>query len=233
MLGQDIVMRVAEEIKNKYQRAWEHAHHHGDPETADFIILVCKKLNLLDSTVGCNGKRATDDLSWDAIWNDGRVVDIIIGAGGTNPTVGYNDVTSFGPGKFINPVPLRTAFPYNEGPTIPVPVPTSIPRKSREQFAAEFERVNAFYTSPEGLQRVGGMVSGVDASVFEVVRRISKGEITDALTIRNANSQVLNVKCDVQSMIAWGYDLMNGISVELVLAKIKASDEWKAKHPNG
>lgn len=120
MLSEQKVKNVAESIKSQYPRAWSHCHIEGDPETDDFIILVCKELNILDRTVGCNGKRRTDEKSHDAIWNDGRIVDIVNGAGGSNPSIGYNDVTLDSTvggvvmGKFIDPIPLRTHFPYTE-----------------------------------------------------------------------------------------------------------------------
>lgn len=119
MLSENKVKEVAERVRASFSRAWGNCHKEGSPETDDFIILVCKELNLLDRTVGCNGKRRTDELSHDAIWNDGRIVDIVIRAGGVNPEVGYNDVTipstvnGVVMGKFIDPVPLRTHFNYS------------------------------------------------------------------------------------------------------------------------
>jgi hypothetical protein len=102
--------------------------------------------------------------------------------------------------------------------------------KSRDQFAREFTQVNDFYAAQNGLQRVGGMVSGVDASVFSVLKRVVDGTIIDRTTIRNACEAVLKLQCDVQSMNQWGYDLLAGAKVEDVIAQITTSDEWQAKH---
>lgn len=120
MLSEQKVKEIAEQVRASFPRAWGNCHKEGSPETDDYIILTCKELNKLDNKVGCNGKRGTDELSHDAIWNDGRIVDIVIGAGGANPSVGYNDVTEESTvggvlmGKFIDPVPLRTHFDYGE-----------------------------------------------------------------------------------------------------------------------
>lgn len=129
----------------------------------------------------------------------------------------------------VDPVTLRAVDPTGTHP-VPNPTPALI---SQDQFAAAFGEINRFYAAPEGLQRVGGMVAGVDASVFEVMRQVAAGQITDTDTIRNAAAQMLNVTCDVQSMIAWGYQIVKGSTVAEIEKAIKGSDEWKAKHPNG
>jgi hypothetical protein len=118
--------------------------------------------------------------------------------------------------------------PVGPGPPPPPPPP---PLKSRAQFATEFSTVNAFYGNQAGLQRVGGMVSGVDASVFAILRKKADGESIDDLAVRNACRAVLQLQCDVQSMIQWGYDLMAGNTDAQVIKAIRQSDEWKAKHP--
>lgn len=131
---------------------------------------------------------------------------------------------------------LTPAFDWIGGGTVPTPIPptpTPTPVKSREVFSREFAQVNAFYAAPEGLQRLGGMVSNVDASVVEVLRKVANGQITDLLTIQNACGQILMLTCDVVSMNQWGYDLVTGTSVPTVIEAIKQSDEWKLKHPGG
>lgn len=131
-----------------------------------------------------------------------------------------------------NPTDFVAPAAYDGTVPQPGPSPTPpAPKVSREQFAKDFAAVNAFYAAQEGLQRVGGMVSRVDASVFETFRKIVDGSVDDLLTIRNAARQVLLLTCDVEAMAAWGYDLANGAKVEDILAAIKGSDEYKSKHP--
>lgn len=159
--------------------------------------------------------------------------DLVISAGAANQRAkNANEMAPEGdpnpllcsPEDFVEPAPY-------DG-TVPQPGPTPPPVKvSREQFAKDFSALNDFYAAPEGLQRVGGMVAGVDASVFETMRKIVSGEVDDLLIIKNAAAQVLNVVCDEAAMIQWGYDLMSGVPLSQIIESIKQSGEYKAKHP--
>lgn len=80
--------------------------------------------------------------------------------------------------------------------------PAERPMKSRAQWADEFSRVNAFYAADDGLRRPGGMV-------------IDRDGVPTA---------------DVAAMQQWGYDLLTQPLAD-VLARIRQSDEWRAKHP--
>jgi hypothetical protein len=88
-----------------YPAQWSHAHVDGHPGKHDFILLLAARLHKKDPRVGCNGKRGNPlDLSMDAlnVLDDedgpGRtpagkrcwVVDVIGGAGGSNPTPIWN-----------------------------------------------------------------------------------------------------------------------------------------------
>lgn len=75
--------------------------------------------------------------------------------------------------------------------------------KPRDQFAAEFADVDAFYADQMGLKRPGGMV--IDTAT--------------------------PVRADVVAMEQWGYDLMAGATPDEVKHQICQSDEWKVKHP--
>lgn len=75
---------------------------------------------------------------------------------------------------------------------------------THEQFARDFALVNDFYASQDGLQRPGGMV-------------IDRGGIPT---------------CDVEAMQQWGWQLMRGTPVGVILWQIRQSDEWKTKHAN-
>ncbi len=242
-------------VKVNFPQDWKNTNTEGAPGREMYIRRVawaCRDLSITEGgaiyKVGCNWKRGVvGQLSLDALAlvnpsgaadkTGGKagleLIDIIESHGTTAARVGWNDVTqvtidSGNGGGYIQATdPDTTSLPgtgSGGGGTV---------IKPRDKFAPEFSQVNTFYRAQEGLQRVGGMVSGVDASVFEVMRKVAAGEITDLLTIQNAAKQVLNVTCDEAAMIQWGWDLANGKTPEQCEAEIRTSGEWKAKHPNG
>lgn len=231
-----------EDLKNRNPEAWKNAHT-GNANTEDFVRQLAAELHAEDPKWGLVGKRGNPaDISDDALCYFGEgvghdpthnntpitVVDFIAAAGSAAARPAWqvftDPVTDAGPAAWVAP---GSATPVPG----PMPTPAPSPKVSREQFAKDFAAVNAFYAAQEGLQRVGGMVSHVDASVFETFRKIVDGSVDDLLTIRNAARQVLLLTCDVEAMAAWGYDLANGAKVEDILAAIKGSDEYKSKHP--
>ena len=159
---------------------------------------------------------------------DGKIYDLVESGGSTAAKAGFGFT-----GHFLEPGMKLVTPPKYDGSDspIPQPKPPAPAMKSRDQFGAEFSRINSFYGSRDGLQRVGGMVGNVDASVFKVLREIAAGTVTDLLTIQNAAQQVLGVQCDVDAMKAWGYDLMAGATPEAIEKQIRQSGEWRAKHP--
>lgn len=117
---------LVEATKNEQPRAWNHAHIEGDPERWDFVILCARKVYATDSRFGCNGKRGNpDDLSMDALnWigtatDPTDVIDIIVGAGGSNPQPGWGVTNSTG--AFVNPNSVKT---YAEKQPIPPKIPS-------------------------------------------------------------------------------------------------------------
>jgi hypothetical protein len=92
------IISVLTQVRNAFPRAWSRAHHHGDPERYDFIILACRALyQRSGGTIGCNWRRAVvGDLSMDGLSvenpADGRYyfADVIAGAGGPNPSIIYS-----------------------------------------------------------------------------------------------------------------------------------------------
>ena len=120
----------------KYADAWSHAHVEGDPRRLEWIKLFARDLHIKDPKVNCNGKRGNpNDLSADAInilchkddsegrTPDGRpcvVVDVIGGAGGTNPQPTwsvYNTLVEgsgapVDPNKIPAPSPSPGRVPY-------------------------------------------------------------------------------------------------------------------------
>lgn len=92
----DRINQILHEIATDCPRAWSNAHREGHPERYDFIIYAVQRLYAASGgTVGGNWRRAViGDLSMDGISVDGfadgrRFADVIVGAGGTNPMLGY------------------------------------------------------------------------------------------------------------------------------------------------
>lgn len=233
---------IIKPLVTRFPGAWAKAQKpHDDGE---FNARVCAVLHYEHgyTQVGRNGKRGDPRvLSKDVICWRGEgpnydptngnapvtILDFIASHEAPNAHITQFAPDPNGPGAWVQPQTLEQIDAGRSPGPAPAPVPAL---KSRDQFAAEFVSVNAFYSSREGLQRVGGMVAGVDASVFAVLRGVADGSVLDYLAIRNACSQVLSLQCDAQSMIAWGYALMVGATPEQVIAQIRQSDEWKAKH---
>lgn len=125
------IVDVGNTIRATYPRAFSKCHVVGDPEAWDFIILFAKACNAIDSLIGCNGKRGNvNDMSYDALFiKPSSVIDVVAGAGGPSPTVYYNDVSSQGPGAFIDPTTKNTVYNYGStggGGTTPTDCPQKL-----------------------------------------------------------------------------------------------------------
>jgi hypothetical protein len=124
--------------------AFRNAHgdydHQGQPgflteeQANEFIRIAAYELNKIDGGIGLNGKRATSTLSQDALCYrhaDGKesVIDVINGAGGSNPSIGWSVVGHYrtaGDGqRWIQPQRVSGSTP-TPGPT-PTPTPTPPP----------------------------------------------------------------------------------------------------------
>lgn len=165
-----------EALVKKYPEEWRNAHT-GNAHTEDFVRIVAFELNKKDKKVGLNGKRGNpEDISDDVINYKGEglghdptdgdkpvtVVDFIVGAGGPNPSVGWQVIDQAGPGAWVKPTDPKK----ESGPAQPKPVTPPVPAlKSRDQFYKELQEVNAFYASSDGLKRYGGMVINDSADV--------------------------------------------------------------------
>lgn len=137
------------DIAARHPTAFRNAH--GDYENQDrpgflttaqaeeFIRIAAWELFQIDQRIGLNGKRATSTLSQDALCflhDDGKesVVDVINGAGGSNPTIGWSVVGHYrtaGDGqRWIQPQRVSST-PTNPGtpkpPTTPAPAPKPFP----------------------------------------------------------------------------------------------------------
>lgn len=118
----------------RYADAWSHAHMEGDPRRLEWIKLFAIDLHAVNAACYLNGKRGNPlDLSADAINilvdkedSAGRtpgglacvVVDVIGGAGGSNPTPAWNVYNTLieGSGAPVDPnhvpAPKPTHIPY-------------------------------------------------------------------------------------------------------------------------
>lgn len=114
MLNESTVKSILNQTKDRYPEAFKKCHKIGDPAAWDFIILGCRELNKMDSSVGMNGKRGNvNDPSMDAIYNDGRIVDVVERAGSDSANIYYNDVTDAGPGAFVDPFAWKVHGNYS------------------------------------------------------------------------------------------------------------------------
>lgn len=145
-----------EAAKVKYADAWTHAHVDGDPRKHEWIKLFAADLHAKDAKAGLNGKRGNpNDLSMDAINylceasdSAGRtpeglpcaVIDVIGGAGGSNPKPIWSPFTTVveGSGAFV--------IPGAAGPT-PPPSSPSYPYPDENTAGKDFQRrVKQAYT---------------------------------------------------------------------------------------
>lgn len=93
-----MILEILEQTARDYPRAWSKAHKKDDPERWDFIKLAVQRLysaeDQIERNVRGNWRRGTrGDLSMDGIsvFVDGqwRFADVITGAGGPDPRIGY------------------------------------------------------------------------------------------------------------------------------------------------
>jgi hypothetical protein len=111
-----------------------------EEQANEFIRIAAYELNRIDSRIGLNGKRATSTLSQDALCfrhDDGResVIDCINGAGGSNPSIGWNVVGHYriaGDGqRWIQPQRVSgggsTPKPPTQPPVTPPPASGTFP----------------------------------------------------------------------------------------------------------
>lgn len=113
-LALGILRQVAKDNPRAYRMC--HADENQHPEAYDYAILGCRALNKIDSKFGMNGKRGSDDPSSDALFygsqsESSSVVDFVR-AGGTQGDnldhIQWNDVSSAGPGKWLDPFKFNT-----------------------------------------------------------------------------------------------------------------------------
>jgi hypothetical protein len=140
------ILAACEDVRRDNPTAWRQAHNGNFDETSTRYNDLCvQELRTRGIYAGCNGKRGGDQRSDDVLafgLSDGRgaqdrsgrfpsmaIIDYIGGAGGPNPSVGWNDVSKAAPGKFLDPQGLRrvdggvvTPPPVITDPVVPPPV---------------------------------------------------------------------------------------------------------------
>jgi hypothetical protein len=144
MISDAQINEILQQTANDYPRAWSKAHHQGDAEAWDWITLACRRLyEASGGAVRGNWRRGVQgDLSMDGVsvcLEDGQwyFADVIVGAGGPNPQIGYRRPGPDGllrnsAGQYIgeagaaDPRTLRTHFNYDTTP-IPVAPPSHPP----------------------------------------------------------------------------------------------------------
>jgi hypothetical protein len=95
MLNEQQINTILHATKDQNPRAWEMAHRENHAERYDFIILAIRALwPAGGGAVGGNWRRGVHgDLSMDGIsvniGGEWRFADVIVGAGGSNPSLGY------------------------------------------------------------------------------------------------------------------------------------------------
>lgn len=135
------VSEVGEATRAQYPAAWRSAHNGGEPSGSEFVRRWALALRDRGITACVNGKRGTNTLSQDVLvfpvteggaqdtsgrYDQIAIVDVIVGAGGSNPTLGWDDVSRFAPGRCIDPVlePSEDPTPApGPGPGQPAPSP--------------------------------------------------------------------------------------------------------------
>lgn len=146
----DALIRQITDIGNylvgAYPDAWRNAHNGQEPSGSEFVrrwALACRDAGI---DCGVNGKRGTETPSQDVLTlgvdragaNDTSntfdwmlIADVIGGAGGPNPSIGWNDVSAASQGRYITPwlEPHEEPgpAPEPEPPPGPGPDPTPTP----------------------------------------------------------------------------------------------------------
>lgn len=166
------------------------------------------------TVIGLDGKPyVCTGVSHDAIWCDDKIVDTIASANdGEEPIFNGNGTRLTGTPVWneVDPQFWRPNNPpLRDAPVVspPLPPPQVCPHRILPKGEAFMllKALNAFYAAPEGLQRPGGLV------------------LTD-LEGRSV--------ADMEAIAQWFYQLaIEGVSLADVFTQIRASEEWRSKHP--
>lgn len=168
--AQDTI-HILEQVQQQCPRAWQKAHRDGDPERWDFMRIAIPRLEVASgaNTAGNFRRGVRGDLSMDGvsakdtagIW---RFYDVIGGAGGSNPTIGFSGGGDLrdSSGRYIGEagvafardipppvVPCETTT-VPGGPTGPGP-PVDILKPVMDALAELKQRINDLHAKTDAL----------------------------------------------------------------------------------
>lgn len=150
---------IVEECKRLHPQDWADCHT-GNANTEGFVRKLAPMLRNVDLHYGLNGKRGNpNDISDDVVnylceaedsagrTPDGRpcaIIDFAVGAGGPNPTVGWNVMTTSpeADGAWVAPGAVQPPAPQPQPPQ--VVIPPFPPRDETMNFGL---KLNAHYAS--------------------------------------------------------------------------------------
>lgn len=209
------IVEVCEQVAQENPTAWRQAHNGNFDETSTRYNDLCvQALRARGIFAGCNGKRGGEQRSDDILafgltdtrgardasgrFTSMAIIDYIGGAGGPNPSVGWNDVSAASPGRFLDPQglpsvdgggtpapqpgPAPTPQPGPEPPQPPPPRPvdTSVIDEIH-RLTAKVDRLTEAITS-DVVSRVSaelhGLIGGtlIDVHVDDIVKRLDRIE---------------------------------------------------------
>lgn len=211
------ILDIGDVARRKYPVAWANAHRAPNPEGGAFVRLWAAELRVAGIYAGVNGKRGSDEQSQDVLTfpvrnggNDdtsGRgfprilIVDVIAGAGGPDPSLTFNDVSQFSPGKFLDvgetgplapPVPPGVADP---DPALAPPGVIGAPRTQTVVTREEWEAT---------MQRLGGLERAVQAAqaAAEAARAETKYLVDHTFNDGDGRISLLAHLDDIKRMVA-------------------------------
>lgn len=203
------ILDICERVKNDNPTAWRAAHNGNFDETSTrFNDLCVQALRAVGIFAGCNGKRGGDQRSDDILafgLSDGRgaqdrsgrfpsmaIIDYINGAGGPNPSLGWNDVSAASPGKFLDPQglarvdgggvsgPVAPPQPGPPPPPLPPPPPSDNVARLLEAVLGRLdamERQQAADTDQIGkwmVEQAQGVVQSVRGGDADTLTKLDK-----------------------------------------------------------
>jgi hypothetical protein len=211
--------KLVDRLRAEGHQAYLMCKTHGEGQYVPRLFQPREVVGLDGKTYRCTG------VSHDAIWCDGKQFDTIAGANEYDRPIYRKSSEPFwsfdaaeGPQirggpiwNDIDPQHWRVNNPPLKGEPVvvnpPPPPPPPPPSKilSKGEAFMRLKALNAFYQAPEGLQRPGGMV----------------------LPDEHGRSVA-----DMEAIAQWFYQMViDGVSLENVFTQIRASDEWRSKHP--
>jgi hypothetical protein len=204
-------------------RAWSKAHAEGDPERYDFIIEAVKRLyEASGGSVGGNWRRGdVGDLSMDGITvlaSDGRYyfADVIGGAGGNNPTIGFrfdpanllrDRAGNYAPHGFVKAsdlprpaVACGTAPNPNPGPT-PNPNPAPTPQPPAVDLGPLVSKLAALEAAINAMQ--GNLLGR--AQILAAIQEFQSqlvGIQLDLVDVRAQNRMLIGILNDINAKLS-------------------------------